>query len=116
MRFHNHAAALVLALSLVALASGCFGGGSKTSPLAAGAAPATGAAAGNTYVLQSGDTLFSVAIKLGVPQEQQAQWVAEVLRLNGIADATLLKSGVELTLPKPQATPRPTGTTQAAAR
>ena len=67
----------------------------------------------NTYVLQSGDTLFAVATKLGVPAGQQAQWVADVLRLNGIADATLLKTGVELTLPKLQPTPRPSGTVQA---
>src|SRR5690349_5104493 len=54
----------------------------------AGATPVAAGAAG-TYTLQSGDTLFSVAAKLGVPGDQQAQWVAEVLRLNGLADATL---------------------------
>src|SRR5712691_7491684 len=42
----------------------------------AGAAPAAAAGAANSYTLQSGDTLFSVAAKLGIPGEQQAQWVA----------------------------------------
>ncbi len=131
---------LITGFAVLFLAAGCiFGGGGKPQPAISrpgsiptatppanlpvpillgqsqvtGAAPVAGAGAANTYTLQSGDTLFSVAAKLGVPGDQQGQWVAEVLRLNGLADATLLKSGQELTLPKLQATPRPTGTVQA---
>lgn len=59
--------------------------------------PAGGGA--NTYVVQSGDTLFDIASKLGVPSEQRPAWVAEVLRLNGIPDASLLAAGVSLRLP-----------------
>lgn len=76
--------------------------------------PVTSAAAGEaTYVVKPGDTLGGIAAQFGVPPSGQAAWVQEVLRLNGLADATLLQTGVELRLPRVQATPRPNATTAA---
>ncbi len=69
---------------------------------AATGSPAAGGG-GGTYVVKPGDTLGAIAGQLGVPADQQAAWVAEVLRLNGIADARLLQAGVELRLPRTQA-------------
>lgn len=71
--------------------------------------PAATAAGTGTYVVKSGDTLGSIAAQHGVAPAQQGAWVQQVLQLNGIADATLLQSGVELRLPAVPATPRPTG-------
>lgn len=74
----------------------------------------TGGASGQVYVVKSGDTLGAIATSLNVPPDQQAAWIAEVLRLNGIADARQIGVGEELTLPRmPTATPtpRPSGTT-----
>ena len=82
----------------------------------AGSAPATNGVSGETtYVVKSGDTLGSIASQFGIAPEQQAAWVQEVLRLNGLADARLLQSGVELRLPRIAPTPRPTGTVASAA-
>jgi LysM repeat protein len=69
----------------------------------------------STYVVKSGDTLNAIAAQFNIAPAQQAAWVAEVLRLNGIPDASLLQAGVELRLPAVPATPRPTGTVTAAA-
>ena len=81
--------------------------------------PSTGAVAGEgSYVVKSGDTLAGIAISLSVPVDQQAAWIAEVLRLNGIADARLLAVGQQLRLPRlptPTPTARTTGTPAAAA-
>jgi LysM repeat protein len=82
------------------------------------AAPAAAGASGDTYVVKSGDTLGGIASQLGVPIDQQAAWIAEVLRLNGIADARLLATGVALRLPRsptPAPTARATGTPTATA-
>jgi LysM repeat protein len=54
---------------------------------------------GGTYVVQAGDTLASIAASFNVAPEAQAAWVAEVLELNGIADARLLQAGQELLIP-----------------
>lgn len=73
----------------------------------------TGASSGgsSTYAVKSGDTLFGIAASLGVPSDQQASWTAEVLRLNGLAEPSLLRAGQELRLPNlPTATPRASGT------
>src|SRR6185295_2992144 len=73
----------------------------------------TGSAA--TYTVKPGDTLAAIASGQGVTGADQAAWIAEVLRLNGIADAKLLAAGQELTLPRQIAatntTPRPGTTT-----
>lgn len=52
-----------------------------------------------TYVVQSGDTLGTIATSFNVAPENQAAWIAEVLDLNGLADARLLQAGQELLLP-----------------
>jgi len=73
----------------------------------------SGGASGQTYVVESGDTLGSIASSFNVPPDQQSAWIAEVLRINNIADARQLAVGVELVLPlMPTATPtsRPSGT------
>jgi LysM repeat protein len=73
----------------------------------------TGGTSGSTYVIKSGDTLGAVATSLGVPADQQAAWIQEVLRINAITDARTLAVGVELQLPRIAAatsTPRTTGT------
>jgi LysM repeat protein len=88
-------------------------GQSQTTGGNTGGTGTTGGASGQTYTVKSGDTLAGIAISLGVPQDQQAAWNAEVLRLNNIADARLLAVGVELVLPRiatPTGTPRPAGT------
>jgi LysM repeat protein len=133
--------ALLTALLAIPLTAGCFfggGGGGSVSvqrpssiPTATlppklpdaivvgetqpNTGPTTAVAGDNTYVVKSGDTLGSIATQLGIPSAQQASWVQDVLRINGIPDATLLQAGVSLTLPKLPATPRPTGTVSGAA-
>ncbi|HXH22357.1 MAG TPA: LysM peptidoglycan-binding domain-containing protein [Dehalococcoidia bacterium] len=80
----------------------------------AGSSGTTSAVTGETtYVVRPGDSLFAIAAQFNIPPDQQAAWVAEVLRLNGIPDSTLLQAGVELRLPRVAATPRPTGTAAA---
>lgn len=58
-----------------------------------------GGSGASTYTVQSGDTLSGIAAQLGVPAEEQAAWIAEVLALNGMEDARQLQAGQELTLP-----------------
>jgi LysM repeat protein len=74
--------------------------------------PTAGGAA--TYTVKPGDTLAAIASSQGVTGSDQASWIAEVLRLNNIADARLLAAGQELQLPRQvpatNATPR-AGTT-----
>jgi LysM repeat protein len=132
--------ALLLAVAIAPVTAACLFGGSpgpasvdrpKSIPTATppaklpdpivvgegqvNAAPAAAVAGQSTYVVKPGDTLGSIAATLGVPPSQQAAWVQQVLQLNGIPDATLLRAGVELVLPRLQATPRPTGTAAASA-
>ncbi|MPZ49813.1 MAG: LysM peptidoglycan-binding domain-containing protein [Dehalococcoidia bacterium] len=130
------AGALVLVLLVVLFQGKLFGGGDNDPPgsvgrrgsiptatppanppepillgeIRASGAGTTSAAAGGegTYVVKSGDTLAGIAISLNVSAGQQAAWLAEVLRLNGIADARLLNVGDALRLPRlPTATPGP---------
>jgi LysM repeat protein len=90
-----------------------IGGGSNPGGTT-GSNPALG---GGTYTVKPGETLAAIAASQGVAGPDQAAWIAEVLRLNNIADARLLAAGQELTLPRQApaagATPRP-GTTPAA--
>lgn len=82
------------------------------STTSGGGTSGTGGSSGQTYTVKSGDTLAAIAASLGVPGDQQAAWLAEVLRLNNIADARFLSAGQELLLPRivtPTAT-RPSGT------
>jgi LysM repeat protein len=65
--------------------------------------------AGNTaetYTVKQGETLNDIAAQLGI-SDQQA-WIAEVLRLNGLADARLLAVGQVLQLPRAAGAPRTT--------
>jgi LysM repeat protein len=78
-------------------------GGSSTD----GGSTTTG---GGTYVVKEGDTLGSIAASLNVAPEAQAAWVAEVLDLNGIADARLLQAGQELLIPTAPAAAETPGT------
>lgn len=135
------AAIVILALLL----QGCFFGGGGSSPAsisrpssiptatppanlpepillsqAQGAArttaPGPSGGSGETYTVKSGDTLAGIAAQLGVAGDQQQAWIAEVLRLNGIADARLLSAGQVLQLPRaPGAAVRTTGTPTAGA-
>jgi LysM repeat protein len=79
-----------------------------------GAPPAT-----ISYTLQSGETLTSVARKLGIADDQVQAWAVQVLQLSGIASPQLIQAGqtiqVPLTAPQdvpPQAsaTPSPQAT------
>ena len=83
-----------------------------TNPQGTPTGGTTGSAA--TYTVKPGDTLAAIAASQGVTGPDQAAWIAEVLRLNNIADARLLAAGQELSLPRTSApanaTPRP-GTT-----
>jgi LysM repeat protein len=65
-----------------------------------------------TYVVKDGDTLGSIATSFNVPPEGQAEWINEVLDLNGIADARALQAGQELQVPSvpAAATGTPSGT------
>jgi LysM repeat protein len=78
--------------------------------------PSGGGSGASTYVVRSGDTISAIAARFGVPTEEQAAWIAETLRLNGIADARLLSAGVEIRLPAVPAAapPAPTATTAVA--
>ena len=67
----------------------------------------TNTGAANSYVVKSGDTLGAIAAAQGITPDQQAAWVTEVLRLNGMDDARLLRAGQELQLPRiPTPNPR----------
>jgi LysM repeat protein len=83
----------------VLLGQGSAGGGGQTP-----------GPSGNTYTVQSGDTLGAIAARFNVPADGQAAWVAEVLRLNNMQDARQLQAGQELKLPSVAATARPSGT------
>jgi LysM repeat protein len=95
--------------------------GASTDPIGGPTNPSgTPASGGNTggaatYTVKPGDTLSAIASAQGVTGTDQAAWIAEVLRLNNMADATRLAAGQELTLPRQNvsvnATPRPGTTT-----
>ena len=76
--------------------------------------PSGAASPGTTYTVKSGDTLGTIATSFKVPADQQAQWIADVLRLNGLADARLLQAGEVLNLPGVPQAAAPTTTTPAA--
>jgi LysM repeat protein len=77
-----------------------------------GGGASTGGGGGSTraYVVKSGDTLGAIATSLGVPADQQAAWISQVLDINAIADARNIQVGVELQVPAPAPTPRPSAT------
>src|SRR3954447_12404290 len=65
------------------------------------AAPAFGASSARSYDVQSGDTLYGIAAKLDIPDEDSGAWVKQVIELNGLNDSDMLKVGSKLTLPDP---------------
>ena len=83
-------------------------------------------ASGSTYTVQSGDTLGAIASRFNVAADQQAAWIADVLRLNDMQDARQLQAGQVLKLPassgstrasatpRTSATARPSGTATSA--
>jgi LysM repeat protein len=87
---------------VLAETAGGTGGGATTGN--------TGAGSTRAYVVKSGDTLGAIATSLGVPPDQQAAWIAQVLDINDIADARNIQVGVELQVPAPAPTPRPSAT------
>jgi LysM repeat protein len=137
------AAGLALVLLIVFLQGTIFGGGgdddtpsvSRPSSIPTATPPAnlpeplllgeargttstTAAATGGegTYTVKAGDSLSAIASSLNVPPDQQAAWIAEVLRLNGIADVRLLAVGQVIRLPRiTAATGTATPSSQAAA-
>lgn len=86
---------------VLAETAGGTGGGASTN---------TGGGTTRAYVVKSGDTLGAIATSLGVPPDQQAAWISQVLDLNDIADARNIQVGVELQVPAPAPTPRPSAT------
>ena len=90
---------------VLAETAGGTGGGASTN---------TGAGSTRAYVVKSGDTLGAIATSLGVPPDQQAAWINQVLDINNIADARNIQVGVELQVPAPAPTPRPSATARAA--
>ncbi len=66
---------------------------------------------GGTYVVKEGDTLGTIATSFNVAPEAVAAWIADVLDINGIADARLLQAGQELIIPTAPAATSSTPTT-----
>ena len=65
----------------------------------------TSATGASVYAVQDGDTLLAIAIKLGVPSDQQLAWLAKVLTLNGLTSAEQLAAGTSLRLPTDDSRP-----------
>ena len=86
---------------VLAESAGGSGGGASTN---------AGGGSTRAYVVKSGDTLGAIATSLGVPADQQAAWINQVLDINSIADARNIQVGVELQVPAPAPTARPSAT------
>jgi len=54
---------------------------------------------GSTYKVQDGDSLYSIASDLGIPDSKVAAWVQEFLDLNGLDDADNLTAGQTVKIP-----------------
>src|SRR6266508_3861688 len=57
------------------------------------------ASANGPYNVQSGDTLYGIAGKMGVSDGSLSDWVDEVVTINRLASPDSLKVGQQLTLP-----------------
>lgn len=53
----------------------------------------------NVHIVESGDTLFDLASRLGIPPQDQARWVADVISMNDIDEQGSLEVGMQLRLP-----------------
>lgn len=54
---------------------------------------------GSSYKVQDGDSLYSIAADLGIPDAKIAAWVEEFLALNGMSDADHLAAGQTVKIP-----------------
>src|SRR5688572_8568866 len=61
---------------------------------------------GSSYKVQDGDSLYSIASDLGIPDSKVAAWVEEFLALNDLEDADNLTAGTTVKIP---GAPRATG-------
>lgn len=75
------------------------------------------AASPDTYTVKDGDTLFGIAVKLGISSDQQYDWVASLRSLNSLSESDLISVGQVLSLPaagslptKPSSAPKATPT------
>jgi LysM repeat protein len=76
------------------------GGSGAATPSAEPTAQATAMAASEKYVVESGDTLFTIASKYGLS-------VDDLVAANQIPDRDQIKVGQELVIPGARATPKP---------
>jgi LysM repeat protein len=89
--------------------------GSPAPGTTPGSGPTTAPPAGGTYTVVSGDTGFGIASKQNIPAAQQAQWLADLAKLNDMPNANALRVGQVLKLPPtPGAAPAPGGAAPAA--
>ena len=89
--------------------------GSPTAGTTPAPGPTTAPPAGATYTVVSGDTGFGIAGKQNIPAAQQAQWLADVAKLNDLPNLNTLRVGQVLKLPPPPgAAPAPGGAAPAA--
>ena len=73
----------------------------------------------STYTVKDGDSLYDIAASLGVPDDKQGAWLKDVLQLNAMDDANVLRAGQALKVPdgykpKPAANATATGPTTTA--
>src|SRR5688572_32976885 len=54
---------------------------------------------GSSYKVQDGDSLYSIASDLGIPDSKVAAWVEEFLALNDLEDADNLTAGTTVQIP-----------------
>jgi len=54
---------------------------------------------GSSYKVQDGDSLYSIASDLGIPDSKVAAWVEDFLALNGMEDADHLTAGQTVKIP-----------------
>jgi LysM repeat protein len=94
---------LITSMTALLLGMLLFGMGQATATAAPPASPVftQQAQETTTYVVQRGDTLFSIARRFGTT-------VAELSRLNGITNPNLIRVGQRLRIPTPPTTPTPT--------
>ncbi|MBI1294315.1 LysM peptidoglycan-binding domain-containing protein [bacterium] len=101
---------LLTSMAALLLGMFLFGAGQATATAAPPASPVftQQAQETTTYVVQRGDTLFSIARRFGTT-------VAELSRLNGITNPNLIRVGQRLRIPTRPTTPTPTPTPTPAA-